>query len=411
MAQNLEVEAKARGFEVELLTGIETLKTMGGERRALERWSELFVDVLNVSIARGRLGALADAMTEMLRLGSPFVILGYGALQVLDGRLTLGTMLGLGALAAAFLGPLSRLVSSAMQLQLLGTYLERINDVLDTAPEQERRKFQPAPPLRGHIALDGVSFRYKPVAPMAVTDVSIRIEPGQMVAIVGRSGAGKSTLASLLCGLYLPTAGRIAFDEIDLKDMDLRSVRQQLGVVTQGSYLFGTSIRANIALADPQLPMEAVIEAAKLAQIHDEIAAMPMGYDTLLIDRGASLSGGQRQRLALARALVHRPAILLLDEATSALDTLTERQVQQALASLRSTRIVIAHRLSTIMDADLILVMDGGRLVEVGTHEQLSAAGGIYTSLVSQRSGTQPRVEPIRTAVGRIEVSARGRVQ
>jgi ATP-binding cassette subfamily B protein len=203
------------------------------------------------------------------------------------------------------------------------------------------------------------------------------------VALVGRSGAGKSTLASLLVGLYTPTEGRILFDGLDLTELDLRAVRRQVGVVPQHPYLFGNSIRANITLSDPTLPLSRAVEATKLAHIHDDVLAMPMGYDSILADGGASLSGGQRQRMALARALVHRPAILLLDEATSALDTRTEREIQRELENLRTTRIVIAHRLSTIRDADLILVMDGGRLVEQGRHDELIARGGVYASLVA----------------------------
>jgi len=215
----------------------------------------------------------------------------------------------------------------------------------------------------------------------------VAIKSGQFVAIVGRSGAGKSTLASLLVGLYTPTSGRICYDDVDLAGLDVHSVRRQLGIVPQQPYLFGASVRENIALVDPTLPLEKVMAAAQLAHIHADIMALPMGYETVLADGGASLSGGQRQRIALARALVNQPAILLLDEATSALDTVTERQIQAALAELRCTRIVIAQRLSTIQAADVILVLDKGRLVEQGTHAELFALGGVYTGLV-QASAT-----------------------
>jgi ABC-type bacteriocin/lantibiotic exporter with double-glycine peptidase domain len=190
-------------------------------------------------------------------------------------------------------------------------------------------------------------------------------------------------MASLLVGLYPPTEGRILFDGTDLSELEFRSVRRQVGVVPQHPYLFGNSIRSNITLSDPALPLSRAVEAAKLAHIHDDVIQMPMGYETILADGGASLSGGQRQRMALARALVHRPAILLLDEATSALDTRTEREIQRELTGLRATRIVIAHRLSTIRDADLILVMDEGRVVEQGRHDELLALGGVYASLVA----------------------------
>jgi ABC-type bacteriocin/lantibiotic exporter with double-glycine peptidase domain len=236
--------------------------------------------------------------------------------------------------------------------------------------------------LKGGIALEGVSFRYGPLDALVVNDVSVKVEPGQFVAIVGRSGSGKSTLASLLLGLYTPTSGRILYDGTNLTDIDLRGMRRQLGIVTQRAYLFTGSIRANVALTDPTMPMKDVVEASKLAQIHTDIVQLPMGYDTFLTDSGGALSGGQRQRIAIARALVRKPAILLLDEATSALDAITERAVQAELEQLGCTRIVIAHRLSTIVHADRILVMDQGKLVEQGTHHELVDEGGMYAELV-----------------------------
>jgi ABC-type bacteriocin/lantibiotic exporter with double-glycine peptidase domain len=383
MSRSLQAEARSQSFQVNLLAGIETLKAAGAEHRSVDQWSHLFVDVLNVSLDRGRLTALVDATLAALATGSPLIVLVFGALQVLQGDLTLGTMLALNALAAGFLTPLSQLVQTAFQLQILGSYLDRIDDVLDTPREQDRAKVSAAGRLKGSIRLEGVSFRYGPLAPYAVRDVSIEIPAGRFVALVGPSGAGKSTLASLLVGLYPPSEGKILFDGRDLTELDLRTVRSQVGIVPQHPYLFGTSIRANIALSDPSLPLARVVEAAQRAHIHDDVLAMPMGYETLMADGGASMSGGQRQRMALARALVHRPAILLLDEATSALDTVTEVRIQRELAALRSTRIVIAHRLSTIRDADLILVMDEGKVVEQGRHEELLAGGGVYARLVA----------------------------
>lgn len=383
MSRDLEVQALSRSYLVELLSGIETLKVAGAETRAVERWSNLYVDEINVSLERGRLSAVVDSVMSGLRAGSPFLILGYGAVMVMDGSLTLGTMLALSALAAGFLTPLATLVSSALQLQLLGSYIERIDDVLGTEPEQERTRVAEAPRLSGRITLEDVCFRYHPQAPLVVRDVSLDIPKGSRVAIVGPSGAGKTTLASLLLGLYTPTSGRILYDGHDLGSMDLRSVRRQFGVVTQKPYLFGSSVRENISLADPGVSLDRVIAAAKLACIHDDIRAMPMGYETLIADGGASLSGGQRQRLALARALLYQPSVLLLDEATSSLDTATEAAITRNLARLRITSITIAHRLSTIRHCDQILVMDGGRLVEQGTHEELLARAGLYAELVA----------------------------
>jgi ABC-type bacteriocin/lantibiotic exporter with double-glycine peptidase domain len=393
MSENLEVEAKSQSYQIEMLTGIQTLKAFGVEHQAVQRFSENFVNVLNVSLKRGRLTAWVDSLTSTLRLVAPLVLLTFGALQVLAEKMTLGTMMGLTALAGALLVPLSNLVTTGTQLQLLRSYMERIDDVLDTPPERDPSRPTRLVKLRGGIELDSVSFRYAPTSPLVVQDVSLRIEPGQSVAIVGRSGAGKTTLANLLLGLYLPTSGRVLFDGEDLTELDLHSVRTQMGVVPQEPSFFSSTVRGNIAISDPSAPLEPVIEAARLAQLHGDIMAMPMGYDTPLVDRGASLSGGQRQRLALARALMQKPAVLLLDEATSSLDAITERRVQEALDALRCTRIIIAHRLSTVVDADLILVMDEGRLVEAGKHQELLLRGGTYAELVRAQMRTGGRLE------------------
>lgn len=395
LSQNLELDAKNQSYQIAMLTGMQTLKAFGAERRAVEAYSHLFVDVQNVALDRGRLAVWVESLTAALRMLSPLVLLCLGAYQVMEGGLTLGEMLSLNALAGAILVPLANLISSAGQFQLLGSYLVRINEVLDAPAEQAPELPRPQVELQGAIELENVSFRYSATSPLVVQDVSLRIEPGQMVAIVGRSGAGKTSLANLLLGLYLPTSGRVLYDGMDLSKLELRAVRSQMGIVLQEPSFFNSSLRDNISLASPNLSLERVVDAAKVAHIHDDIMAMPMNYDTLLVDRGLSLSGGQRQRLALARALAHRPAVLLLDEATSALDAITESQVQRALAELRCTRIVIAHRLSTIRSADLIVVMDAGRVVEMGSHEQLLARGGVYSRLILAQ------VEPVVTPAAR----------
>ncbi|WP_438035810.1 peptidase domain-containing ABC transporter [Sorangium sp. So ce204] len=379
----LTKQARLQGYQIEMLAGMETLKGMGCEQRAEVHWSDLFVEVLNTSLRSGRLSALSESVSATVSMGAPLIVLLIGASQVLSGALSLGSMLALNTFAVGLLNPLSSLVATAAQLQLLDGYAERIDEVIRAPVEQEPTAARAPHQLRGAIELDRVSFRYGPLEPLVVDDVSVRVAPGQLVAIVGRSGSGKSTLASLLLGLYAPSSGRVLYDGANLRELELRSVRRQLGIVSQRPYLFGTSIRDNIAFSDPDLPFEAVQRAAERAQIHDEIAKMPMGYETLLLDGGGSLSGGQRQRVALARALVREPAILLLDEATSALDAITERKVQEQLASLRCTRVVIAHRLSTIRDADVILVMDQGRLVERGTHAELLVQQGLYAELIA----------------------------
>lgn len=385
LGQTLENQARSQTCQVEMLSGMEALKGMGLEGNAAENWSNIFVDGLNISIKRGKLEAIFNALLSALGTVSTLILMFYGAFLVLNGMLTLGTMMAFSALAAGFLGPLNSLVTSILQLQFLEIYLERLNDVMDTPAEQEPGATVLSEPLRGGITLNRVSFRYGAQNQLVLEDVSLAVNPGQRVALVGRTGSGKSTLARLLAGLYDPGTGRVLFDDKDLKTLDRRCLRTRLGIVTQDTQLFGGSIRRNIALADPQMGIERVIRAAKLACVHDEIMAMPMGYETLLTDRGLSLSGGQRQRLALARALARNPEILILDEATSHLDAATEENINHNLDSLHCTRIVIAHRLSTIRNADLIVVLDQGRIAETGTHEQLLRQHGKYFALLGSQ--------------------------
>jgi ATP-binding cassette subfamily B protein len=386
MSESLQAQAESANYQVQMIEGIETLKVTGTERRALEHWSNLFVEVMNVALKRGELGALVSSTLEALATASPLILLGYGGHLVLAGSLSLGTMLAMNALAAGFLGPLSSLVGTGLQLQTLRSYIERVDDVLEKTPEQ-RDAADAAPSLAGRVAVANVSFRYSEATPWVLKNVDLEIETGTRIAIVGRSGSGKSTLARLLVGLYVPSEGEILYDGENLAHYELGSVRRQIGFVPQVPFLFASTIRSNISMADRDTPLREIQWAAEMAHVHHEIMDMPLKYETPVASGGANLSGGQRQRIALARALLRRPRILVLDEATSHLDTLAERRIHENLRGLEATRIVIAHRLSTVVDSDRILVTDRGEIVETGTHSELMKSAGLYAQLYRSQQG------------------------
>ena len=380
--RELETIGKSQGYVAEILAGMTTIKAAGAEQRAFQKWANLFCEQLNASLRRIYLSSLLESSITVLRTVSPLLLLWLGVIQVLNGTMQLGTMIALNALAALFISPLASLASSATQFPIIRSHLERISDVMEADAEQKTLQAQEPPRLKGNIQLQHVSFKYDANSPTVLKDITVDIASGQRVAIVGPTGSGKSTLGKLLLGLYLPTEGEIIYDGIPLRSLNYQAVRSQFGVIMQDTSIFSGNIWQNIAFNNPGMDMASIVEAAKLAALDDDIQQMPMGYETYVAEAGNALSGGQRQRLAIARALANHPSILLLDEATSALDVITERIIEQNLKSLSCTQIIIAHRLSTVRDADLILVLNQGCIVERGTHAELLEMQGYYARLI-----------------------------
>jgi len=309
---------------------------------------------------------------------------------VIKNQLTIGQLVAFNMLLSNVIQPFQRLIVLWNQLQEVIVSTERINDVLSAEPEEDlaAKPRQFLPRLQGRIRFEQVTFRYHPDSDINVLEnLSFEIKPEQTVAVVGRSGSGKTTLSKLILGLYIPTDGKVLIDNQDVTGISLQSLRSQIGVVDQETFLFGGTIHENLSIAHPEATLEEIIEAAHLAGADDFINRLPMGYETQIGEGGGMLSGGQRQRLAIARALLGNPRFLILDEATSHLDSESERIIQINLKKILQgrTSLIIAHRLSTVRHADLILVLDRGVLVESGTHEELISKRGHYFYLNQQQ--------------------------
>jgi ATP-binding cassette subfamily B protein len=383
--------AEAESHMVETVTGIGTVKAAAAERPVRWRFEGLMVRTLNVQFRGALTGTAGHAAASVLQTLNAVLLLWYGAGLVIAGRMSVGQLVAFNVLVLGVNRAILNVLDLWDEVQEVRVSLERLSDVFDAAPEETpdgARAQDRLPPLQGYIRFDNVTFRYAARGDRnALQNVNLEIAPGQTVALVGRSGAGKSTFANLLLRLYEPTEGRIYVDRFEIRQVSLASLRSQIGVVPQEVFLFSGTIRDNIAFGEPGATLEEVVGAAMLAGAHEFISELPLGYDTVIGERGQSLSGGQRQRIAIARALYKKPRILIFDEATSALDTESERAIQQNLDHILKNRttLIIAHRLSTVRNADRIVVLDQGVVVETGTHDALMRQRGLYHYLISQQ--------------------------
>jgi ATP-binding cassette subfamily B protein len=386
-----EAFGKYSAHQIDAIKGIETVKAVAGEGAFRSRMLEQFTG-LSRRLFRADFTIMSyDAAIQLVSFGSLMLFLFVGALRVLDGAMSIGALVAFNALVLLANGPILRVLSSWDQLQYSSVLLNRLNDIVAEEPEQgaDHSHLTAVPSLEGRIRLDNVGFRYTPISPPILEGISLEVEPGTLVAIVGRSGSGKTTLVRCLAGLIEPTEGAIHFDGLDMRTLEYRQLRRHIGYVLQENHLFDDTIARNIAFGADELDMGRVVWAAKVASADDFVERLPLGYETRIGETGLLLSGGQRQRIAIARAIYARPPVLVFDEATSSLDSESERAVQANMDEVFQgrTSFVIAHRLSTIRDADLIIVLERGRLVEQGTHDELMKRQGIYYYLVGQQLG------------------------
>lgn len=376
--------AETQAFLVESVSGVQTLKAAAVEPQMQSRWETIMAGYVRSSFRAGVLGIWGGQSIQLVNRLAMAGILYVGARLAIGGAITVGELVAFNMLAGRVAEPVLRLAQLWQQFQEARVGVDRLGDILNTPAEASHSPSRSAlPRVAGEICFDSITFRYAPGGPEVLRGVNLTVASGEVLGVVGPSGSGKSTLAKLVQRLYVPESGRVLVDGVDLAMIDPAWLRRQIGVVLQENRLFNRSVRENIALADPAMPMQRVMAAAELAGAHEFILELPEGYDTRIEEQGANLSGGQRQRIAIARALVTNPRILIFDEATSALDAESEAVIQTNLRRMAQGRtvIIIAHRLSAIRQAGRIITIESGQITEQGTHDTLLAAGGRYARL------------------------------
>ncbi|AMV01770.1 ATP-binding cassette domain-containing protein [Xanthomonas citri] len=382
--------ADNQSFLVETVSGIGTVKAMAVDPRVTRTWDNQLAGYVSAGFNVTRIATLGQQGVQLVQKLTAVAVLFWGAKLVMEGKLSIGQLIAFNMLSGQVTAPIIRLAQLWQDFQQVGISVERLGDILNTRTEVPGSRLA-LPPIRGQVTFERVTFRYRPDAPEVLNGIELDIRPGEIIGIVGRSGSGKSTLTKLVQRLYTPERGRVLIDGQDLALADPAWLRRQLGVVLQENFLFNRSVRQNIALSDPGMPLERVIHAAKLAGAHDFILELPEGYDTKVGEHGTGLSGGQRQRIAIARALIGDPRILILDEATSALDYESEHAVMSNMRAICKGRtvLIIAHRLSTVRQANRIVVVEKGRIVESGSHAELvDRPEGQYSHLYRLQQGT-----------------------
>ena len=387
-----ESQGKYSSHQIDAIKGIEAVKAASAENVFRDMMLNEFLSVSRKIFRSSFIVMTYDSVLQSIGMISTAIFLWVGAKQVMSGALSIGGFVAFSSLTAMAYGGIMRTLGVWDNMQFATVLLNRLNDIFEQEPEQgrDRSRLVPVHSLEGRIQLRGVCFKYGgPEAPNILSDITLDIAPGRMIAFVGRSGCGKTTLIKLIAGLLEPTEGTILFDSTDLKTLNYRDVRRHIGMVLQEIHIFNESIARNIAFGDAEPDLDRVLAAAQTAAAHDFIMRLPLGYETKIGESGLSLSGGQKQRFAIARAMYNNPPVLIFDEATSALDTESERAIQDNLGRLTAgrTTIVIAHRLSTIREADSIVVLEKGMVAEVGNHDQLMAQRGLYFYLSSQQLG------------------------